>query len=426
MGVKMAISVRMPEMGEGVTEGTISRWLKAVGDVVQQYEPILEIETDKVTTEATAESAGTLLQIYVQEGETVPVGTLLAQIGEAGEQISESDDVQPDEVKGKPKLVGVTAPSRSGNGMPAVVKPYTGRISPVVGRIASEHNVDLNQVKGTGRDNRITKKDILAYVAARQSAPAAAPAKPLPPVVPAASPPVPPAPLLSPAPTPVAGETVPLTSMRRSIAEHMVRSKHTSPHVTTVFEFDFTTVAAHRAAYKAQFARDGANLTYTAYLVAAAVKALKAHPMVNSSWSDQGIVLKQQINIGMAVALEEGLIVPVIKQADSMNLLGLARAINDLSARARVGQLRPTEVQDGTFTITNHGMSGSLFATPIINQPQCGILGVGMIEKRVKVINDAIAIRPQAYVSLTFDHRILDGASADNFVSSLKDNIENW
>ncbi len=214
--------------------------------------------------------------------------------------------------------------------------------------------------------------------------------------------------------------------MRRSIAEHMVRSKHTSPHVTTVFEFDFTAVAKHRDAHKAQFAQDGANLTFTAYIVAATVQALKSNPMVNSTWSDDGIVLRREINIGMAAAIDEGLIVPVIKNADSLNLLGLARIINDLTQRARVGKLGPSDVQGGTFTITNHGTSGSLFATPIINQPQCGILGTGMIEKRVKVINDAIAIRPMAYVGLTFDHRILDGATADKFVADLKNTIENW
>jgi 2-oxoglutarate dehydrogenase E2 component (dihydrolipoamide succinyltransferase) len=206
----------------------------------------------------------------------------------------------------------------------------------------------------------------------------------------------------------------------------MVRSKHTSPHVTTVFEVEFSAIVAHRQANKAAFARDGANLTFTPYLIAATVAALKKHPLVNSVWSDEGIILKREINIGMAAAIEDGLIVPVIKNADSLNLLGLARVVNDLTERARNKQLRPDEVQGGTFTITNHGTSGSLFATPIINQPQCGILGVGMIEKRVKVVNDAIAIRPMAYVSLTFDHRILDGASADAFVSSVKEIIESW
>jgi 2-oxoglutarate dehydrogenase E2 component (dihydrolipoamide succinyltransferase) len=217
-----------------------------------------------------------------------------------------------------------------------------------------------------------------------------------------------------------------MTSIRRAIADHMVRSKHTSPHVTTVFEVDFSAVVAHREAHKATFARDGANLTFTPYIVAATVKALKHHPLVNSVWADEGIFLKREINVGMATAIEDGLIVPVIKNADSLNLLGLARAVNDLAQRARQKGLRPDEVQGGTFTITNHGISGSLFATPIINQPQCGILGVGKIEKRVKVIGDAIAIRPLAYVSLTFDHRILDGASADAFVSTVKEVLEGW
>jgi 2-oxoglutarate dehydrogenase E2 component (dihydrolipoamide succinyltransferase) len=206
----------------------------------------------------------------------------------------------------------------------------------------------------------------------------------------------------------------------------MVLSKRTSPHVTTIFEIDFTSVAAHRSANKERFARDGARLTFTAYIIAAMAQGLRIHPLVNSSWSDDGIVLKKAINVGMATAIGEGLIVPVIKNADGLSLFGLARAINDLSERARAGKLVPDEVQGGTFTLTNHGVSGSLFATPIINQPQCGILGAGKIEKRVKVINDAIAIRPMAYVSLTFDHRILDGASADAFMTTIKDILESW
>lgn len=214
--------------------------------------------------------------------------------------------------------------------------------------------------------------------------------------------------------------------MRRSIAEHMVRSKHTSPHVTTIFEFDFSAVAAHRTAHKAQFAKDGANLTYLAYLASATVEALKMHPMANSSWMDDGILLRREINLGIATAITDGLIVPVIKNADGMNLLGLARAINQLADRARSNQLQPSEVQGGTFTITNHGVTGSLFGTPIINQPQCGILGFGKIEKRVKVVDDAIAIRPLAYISFTFDHRILDGATADAFVGTIKEIIESW
>jgi 2-oxoglutarate dehydrogenase E2 component (dihydrolipoamide succinyltransferase) len=307
----------------------------------------------------------------------------------------------------------------------------------VVGRIAAEHQVDLNRITGTGRDSRITKKDILAYVEqggkgteAQRGKEAEERARPITQPAPVVAPPIELAsPLVEkavPSPTAVSGTTIPLSGIRRSIAEHMVRSKHTSPHVTTIFEIDFAAVAAHRETQKEQFARDGVNLTFTAYLVAATAQALKQHPMVNSTWSEEGVVLRKEINIGVAAAIDDGLIVPVIKHADELNLLGLARAVNDLTIRARNKQLKPADVQGGTFSITNHGTSGSLFATPIINQPQCGILGVGLIEKRVKVINDALAIRPLAYVGLTFDHRILDGATADGFVGTIKQAIENW
>ncbi len=413
----MATQLIMPEMGEGVIEGTVARWLKAEGEAVNQYEPVLEIETDKVTTEATAENAGTLLKILVPEGKTVPVGTVLAIIGQPGEALPAGGKSNGTAVTTTPQPVTVTAPPPAPHPpSPSPLQRYTGRISPVVSRIAAENKVDLNVVTGTGRDGRITKKDILAYVetVSRQTSSvirqpetpsvAPSPARPLTP----------------------SSQLIPHTSMRRAIAEHMVRSKHTSPHVTTVFEFDFTAVAAHRAAHKTQFAKDGAKLTLTAYIIAAAVQALKQHPVVNSSWRDDGLVLHRDINIGMATAIDAGLIVPVIKNADSLNLLGLARTINDLANRARNNQLKPDEVQGGTFTLTNHGVSGSLFATPIINQPQCGILGAGKIEKRVKVINDAIAIRPLAYISFTFDHRILDGATADYFVGTIKEIIENW
>ncbi len=414
----MAYELIMPEMGEGVVEGLVSRWLKQEGDTIEQYEPVLEIETDKVTTEAMAEEEGTLLKIMVQEGQTVEVGTLLALIGNPAEAIPSNGT--PKASKPKPETlsqqtkVATPLPPRS----PA---QYTGRISPVVGRIAAEHEVDLNLVTGTGRNGRITKKDILAFVEQKPVVSEVVDSeivlsKPAPP------PPIPPAPQ----PASPLLSTIPLTGMRRAIADHMVLSKKTSPHVTTVFEFDFTAVNVHRRANKSGFAQDGAHLTFTAYIVAATVQALKQNPMVNSRWTDEGIELLRDINVGMATALDEGLIVPVIKNADSLNLLGIARIVNDLAQRARSKQLRPDEVQGGTVTITNHGTSGSLFATPIINQPQCGILGVGKIEKRVKVINDAIAIRTMAYVSFTFDHRILDGATADYFVSSIKEIIENW
>lgn len=441
----MATEVVMPSLGESVFEGTIATWLKREGDRVEQYEPILEIETDKVTTEVTAEMAGTLLKILVPEGTIVEVGTVLAYIGQPGEEI----DVGPEPVvasaSSEPAAASISAPEAAHsaemttvaspshsrpamNGpaqMPAAM-PYTGRVSPVVGRIAAEHQIDLNQVTGTGRHGRITKKDILAFIEADDRAPSAGQTTPagtaavqatgtaaesrsdLAPV--AAGP----------------GDILALTSMRRAIAEHMVRSKHTSPHVTTVFEVDFSAIAAHRSVNKARFAQDGAKLTFTAYIVAAIVQALRAYPLVNSSWTDQGIKLHESINVGMATAVDDGLIVPVMKQADGLSLLGVARAINDLADRARHKQLLPDEVQGGTFTLTNHGVSGSLFATPIINQPQCAILGLGKIEKRVKVINDAIAIRPMAYASLTFDHRILDGATADHFMSAFKEMLETW
>jgi 2-oxoglutarate dehydrogenase E2 component (dihydrolipoamide succinyltransferase) len=318
------------------------------------------------------------------------------------------------------------------------------RISPVVARIASEHNIDVSLIHGTGEGGRVTKKDILAYVEQHRAAPVAGEKleaweqpglgelfRPTEELFGKAAP-TPATPIaLAAAPAIAPGEVLPLNSMRKAIADHMVMSKRTSPHVTTVFEVDLSKVVAHRNTYKAAFERDGANLTFTPYFAMATIAALKQYPLVNSSWSESGIVLQRAVNLGLAVSLgEEGLIVPVIQNADSLNLLGLARTVNDLADRARRKQLKPDEVQGGTFTITNHGTSGSLFATPIINQPQCGILGVGLIQKRVVVVTqndvDAIAIRPMVYLGLTFDHRILDGNSADNFVAAIKQRLEAW
>ncbi len=416
----MGQKIIMPEMGEGIIEATVARWLKEEGERVEQYDALLELETDKVTTEATAEESGTLLKIYVTAGQTVPVGTLLAFIGEPGEGLP--GEAGETAVAAQPPM---TAPTKGVNGRsthpPAQPARYTGRVSPVVARIAAEHAINLDDVPATGRDGRITKEDVLAYVNGQLSMVNSQLAT---------TSHQPPATSHQPPATghqsPATGDILPLTGMRRAIAEHMVRSRQTSPHVTTLFEFDMTAVTAHRAAHKEAFARDGARLTFTAYLAAATVGALKKHPLVNSSWHTDGILLRREINLGLATALDDGLIVPVVKNADSLNLLGLARMINDLADRARRKQLRPEETQGGTFTITNHGVTGSILAMPIINQPQCGILGVGMIEKRVKVINDAIAIRPMAYVSFTFDHRILDGATADYFVGTIKEEIENW
>lgn len=429
----MAQEIILPEMGEGVIEGTVAKWLVKPGDVVEKYAPIAEVETDKVTTETTAETGGTILELCVAEGATVPVGTVLAYIGEAGETVPDGTAPAAVETAAPRESVPAETPSPAAAQAPPLPPPtggYTGRISPVVGRIASEHQVDLAQVHGTGRDGRITKRDVLAYIEQRGEATNGSARTPAPPT---AAPQMPAAATTQPAAVHTTSispgendELLPLTTMRRSIADHMVNSRRTSPHVTSVFEIDFSSVAAHRRAHKEQFAQDGVNLTFTVYIVAATIQALKAHPLANSSWSDDGIILKREINVGIAAAIEDGLIVPVIHNADGLNLLGLARAINDVTARARDKKLKPADVQGGTFSITNHGTSGSLFAMPIINQPQSGILGVGKIEKRVKVIEDAIAIRPQAYVSFTFDHRILDGAGGDAFLRSIQNTLEGW
>lgn len=394
------MQIVLPEMGEGVTEATIIAWLKREGDEVREDEPLVEIETDKVTVEIMSEVSGILREITAQPGETVQVGTPLAIIG---------DDSTPppgkQDANGQAQTPAVNVSNRTVQG---------SRISPVVARMVKEHDIDITQVEGTGREGRVTKRDVLSYLENAEPAPKQAEQSLSQPTVQSAPQPIP------------DGELLPLSGIRRAIAEHMVASKHTSPHVTTVFEFEFSAVAAHRAAHKEQFARDGVNLTYLPYIIQATAEALKKHPMVNASWTDEGIQLKREIHIGIAAATDTGLIVPVIKNADEKNLLGLARAIQDLADRARTNRLRPDEARGGTFTITNHGTSGSLIGTPIINQPQVGILGVGLIEKRVKVIGDAIAIRPCAYISFSFDHRILDGASADAFVADIKQAIEDF
>lgn len=447
----MPTKVILPQLGESVDEATVSKWLVSEGDEVKEFDPLLEVNTDKVDSEIPSPVTGIVVEILVPEGETIQAGTVLATIAEPGEEVSEAKG----DGKGKASEVKVTeavdekqavsqAEERARSTEPAPVEkqpveaPSPGRdrqlgfISPVVSKIASEHKVDLSQITGTGRDGRITKKDVLAHLEQRERAAEEVKTAP-----PAEAPPawqIPvaegePAPARKPAPMPAAapGELIPHSVMRRRIAEHMVHSKRTAPHVTTVMEADMSQVVAHRLATKGNFSRDGVNLTFTAYFVAASVAALKAHPIVNSSWEDEGVRIQPDINIGIAASLgEQGLIVPVIKNADRLSLLGMARSINDLANRARARQLQPDEVQGGTFTITNHGVSGSLFATPIISQPQSAILGVGAIQKRVVVIDDAIAIRPMVYISLTFDHRILDGAIADAFLAKLVESLENW
>ncbi len=443
----MPTKVIMPQLGESVVEGTITKWLKAEGEPVSEFDPLLEINTDKVDTEVPSPAGGTLLKVYVPEGQTVRAGTLLAMVGTPGEAIP-AEGAAPSAVAetpakpAEPKSV-VTSESETGR-RPA---RELGFISPVVARIAAEHDIDLSQVTGTGQGGRVTKKDVLAFAGNRAPAPVApwdTPSlgelfrpteevfgvKPEARTVGEATP-------ASRAEAPATpGSIIPLSVVRKAIADHMVRSRHTSPHVTTVMEVDLSRVVAHRLANRDAFARDGVNLTFTTYFVAASVAGLKAVPLANASWTEDGIQLHRQVNIGVAVSMgEQGLIVPVIKDADQKSLLGLARAVNDLSSRARGHQLKPDEVQGGTFTITNHGVSGSLFATPIINQPQCAILGVGAIQKRVVVVEapspaggaaDAIAIRPMVYLTLTFDHRILDGAIADAFLGKVVSTLQAW
>ena len=428
----MPTEVYMPSLGESVEEAVITRWLKSKGERVEEYEPLLEVNTDKVDTEVPSPASGVILEIVVPEGATVQAGEMVAVIG-AEDEPPVTNGAGKTKVSAPQKEIGAEFVEQTTQPSTAASLPAPGRdrelgfISPVVARIASEHNIDLYQVPGTGHGGRITKQDVLAYQAQLKSGQFAPPA-------PTLSEKVPPAPETKPTPAfaSTADQVIPLTPVRRAIAEHMVRSKHTSPHVTTIMEVDLSRVVAHRQANKANFAHQNANLTFTAYFVAATVGALQAHPIVNSSWSDAGVLVHKGINVGVATSLgDDGLIVPVIKNADRLSLLGLAQAINDLAGRARSRQLQPDEVREGTFTITNHGVSGSLVAMPIISQPQCAILGIGAIQKRVVVIEqaelgDTIAIRPMVYLSLTFDHRILDGASADRFLAKVVELLRDW
>jgi 2-oxoglutarate dehydrogenase E2 component (dihydrolipoamide succinyltransferase) len=416
-------------MGEGIEELTVVGWLKKEGDAVKEMEMVVEVETDKVTTEIPSPVSGILLKIMAQVDETVKVGSPMAWIGEPGEEIpaggAKAKEAPPTQeatpAKDKPPAAPGNEPAAPAAPAAIPAAQYTGYVSPLVRQMAEKNQVDLKQVQGTGQDGRITKDDMLNYLDAKKTAPApAAPA----PVAPMESKPA--------GQELPAGSLIPHTSVRRQIAQRMVSSKQTSPHVLTVMEADLSRVVAHRSANKASFANQGANLTLTAYFCAAIVSALKANPLVNSSWTEEGIQTYNVVNLGVATALgKDGLIVPVIKDAGSLSLLGLAKSINDLAGRARAKKLRPEEVRGGTFTLTNHGSAGSLFASPIIFQPQAGILGTGVMQKRAVVItdgsgNDAIAIRPMVYLSFVFDHRILDGESADNFLSVVKKALENW
>jgi len=456
------IDVVMPQMGESIAEGTLSRWLKKAGDPVKRDEPIFEISTDKVDAEIPAPGAGVLAEILVQEGETVPVQTVVGRIEtEAGAAASSPAPVAapapaapaqttasapaaapaPSKPSAPPKppapappkseappVAAQAQPAPAGNGAVETADERLRRKStPLVRKMAAEHNLDLAAIPGTGHSGRVTKHDVLNFLEAPSPVAAA-------PSVPARAPspgPSVPAPLAAPGAEAWPGDRVePWSRIRKLTADHMVMSRRVSPHVNTVFEIDYTRVAQVRSRKKEEFAARGVNLTYLAFIAKAAADNLRKHAAINAAVGSDATILRRDINLGIAVALDWGLIVPVVRHADELSLIGLARAINDLGERARTKKLSPDEVQRGTFTITNPGVFGSLIGTPIINQPQVAILCVGSITKQPAVLSvdgaDTIAIRLMGMLSLAFDHRVVDGADADRFMADVKRSLENF
>ena len=379
----MQTDIIMPQLGESIAEGTIITWLIPPGGRVEKDQSLLEVETDKVALEIPSPSSGFLTDVLVPAGQTVPVGTLLARLN------TESPD---DGVVSRVGGVVVRQMDHS----PAEEDHY----SPAVKQMAKEHGVDLSRLKGSGGGGRITKKDVLDYIAQQGNERKTA-TRPVEKGQPAA--------------VPQGEQVLPLTAMRKMIAERMVKSRQTSAHVVTVFEADFSAVAK---------VREARTLTYLPFVIHAVARVIRDFPVLNSSWGEAGIIQKRDIHVGIAVALEEGLLVPVVKHADQKRVTQLGQEVADLAERARTKKLNPEEVQGGTFTITNHGGFGSLFSTPIIHQPQIAILGVGAVQKRAVVMNDAIAIRPMGYLSLSFDHRVIDGATADRFMNKMKSYLE--
>jgi 2-oxoglutarate dehydrogenase E2 component (dihydrolipoamide succinyltransferase) len=458
------IDVIMPQMGESIAEGTLSRWIKKVGDAVKRDEPIFEISTDKVDAEIPAPAAGVLSEVLVQEGQTVAVQTVVARIDT--EAAAGAAQPAPTRSEGPasapapppaaaappaPKPAPVSAPATPAPAAsPAAEKASAGRVAesngevetaeerlrrrstPLVRKMAAEHGLDLSEIPGTGLAGRVTKNDVIGYIdsgVARRGSGAPAPA---PALEPAAAPaPQTRAPAAVSAVEPWDGDRVePWSRIRKLTAEHMVMSRRVSPHVNTIFEIDYTRVAQLRARKKQEYAERGVNLTYLAFIAKAAADALRRHPTLNAAVSGESTILRRDINLGIAVALDWGLIVPVIRHADELSLLGISRAINDLGERARGKKLSPDEVQKGTFTITNPGVFGSVVGTPIINQPQSAILCVGSIEKQPSVVtvdgSDSIAIRTKGMLSLAFDHRIVDGADADRFMADVKKTLQEF
>ncbi len=461
------IDVLMPQMGESIAEGTVSKWLKQLGDQVKRDEPLFEISTDKVDAEIPAPVAGVLAEIKVQAGQTVPVQTLVAVIEtEQGAAVKAATPVPPSAAAQRaPAASGATGvavqtarpPDRptapagkgdggGGGGVETAEERLRHRSTPLVRKIAAEHHVDISAISGTGFAGRVTKQDILGVIersapapaapaaappasALRPPAPASAPAPALRPPLPAAAPADH---VVPPAVEPWPGDRVePFSKIRRITAEHMVMSRRISAHVTSFFEVDYTRVAELRRKHKASYAERGVNLTYLAFIAKACAETLRKHPVVNAAVSGESIVYRGEVNIGIAVALDWGLIVPVVRHADELSLVGLARAISDLGERARSKKLSPDEIQRGTFTITNPGVFGSYAGAPIINQPQVAILGVGTIEKRPRVValpdgTDTIAIRTMGMVSMSYDHRVVDGADADRFLADVKQRLEDF
>jgi 2-oxoglutarate dehydrogenase E2 component (dihydrolipoamide succinyltransferase) len=409
----MVKKVTAPRMGEGVEEVTLVKWLKQVGDPIEELEAIVEVETDKVVTELPSPGNGVVLQILVGEGSAVRVGEILAWVGNPGEEIPQTFEKSPSK-----KSADKNVPERE-ELTQADMRNFEKNefLSPLVRKMIAEHDLDVDAIRGSGKNGRITKQDVANYLASAKATPSADGVK---------------ATIATEVKKGPQSGLHPISSIRRTIAERMIASQQTSAHVLTVMEADLSRVSAHRALNKPLFEQDGIRLTLTAYFIAAITAGLKANPKVNASWTDDGLMIHPGIHIGMAVSLgDEGLIVPVIKHADTLSLLGIAQQVNDLAERARTKQLKADEVRGGTFSLTNHGMSGSLFATPIITQPQVGILGTGMVQKRAVVItdangNDMLAIRPMVYLSFVFDHRVLDGEGADRFLATVVHTLENW
>ncbi len=431
----MPTDIIMPQMGESIVEGTITKWLKKPGDKIQRDEPLFEISTDKVDAEIPAPASGILQEIKVTEGTTVNVNTVVGTIaidGEAAAIPAKPAAPAPSAAKAEEKKAASAPP-------PAVAPSAAGthneedeeaRSSPLVRKIAREHGVSLSQISGTGLGGRITKQDIMSFIDSQSSAPAATVQAPAPSANVPAAPSVPAPRTATPAPFP--GDLVPLTNMRKLIAKHMIESRRTSAHVHCMYEVDFTRIVNIRAKQKAGFEqRHGARLTFMPFFVRAAVMALQQWPIINASLEGDNIRYHRQINMGIAVALDWGLIVPVLKNAGDLNFLGLQRGITDLGERARTKKLKPDDVDGSTFTVTNPGQFGAVFGLPIINQPNSAIMGVGGITKQPMVITDkdgtdSIAIRSVVHLTLGYDHRLIDGAVADQFMAQVKKNLETW